>query len=104
MATTTVSDKGTVIIPPNLRDRYGLRSGMRVHIVDYGDILAIVPSVSDPIGLSCGMLKGGESLAGTLLDLRGIGSGRGNGGGRRKGALKRVKEHQGSVLDGKGEE
>lgn len=69
MPTTSVTDKGSVTIPPELRNRYGLRAGTRVHIVDYGQILSLVPSTSDPIGASYSMFKG-SSLTRTLLALR----------------------------------
>ncbi len=74
MATTTVTDKGALLIPPELRERYGLRSGMRVHIIEYGDILTIVPSTPDSISLSCGMLRAGSSLVNALQEFREAGT------------------------------
>ncbi len=74
VATTNISDKGSVTIPTDLRERYGLRAGTRVHIVDYGDMLALVPSAGDPIAAGFGMLKGGASLTGALMRWRGPGA------------------------------
>ncbi len=38
MGTATVSKKGWVVIPQELRKRYGLEKGDQVHIIDYGGI------------------------------------------------------------------
>lgn len=70
MATVAISDKGAVMIPAEVRERYGLRPGMRVHIVDYGDVLALLPASSDPVVASFGMLRGGSSLVGSFLAAR----------------------------------
>lgn len=58
MNITTVSDRGAVTIPAEVRERHGLRPGTRVHVVDYGHMVAIVPSSADPVAASHGMLKG----------------------------------------------
>jgi AbrB family looped-hinge helix DNA binding protein len=39
-----VSGKGWVVIPRELRNRYGLRKGDRVHVIDYGGVISIVPT------------------------------------------------------------
>lgn len=70
MATATVSDKGAVVIPPDVRERYGLRTGSRVHIIDYGDVLALLPAAVDPVSASYGMLKGASSLTASWLARR----------------------------------
>lgn len=70
MATVAVSDKGAVVIPAEVRERYGLHPGSRVHIVDYGDALAIVPASPDPVAASFGMLRGGPSLVAAFLSAR----------------------------------
>ena len=41
MATVKVSAKGWIVIPQALRDRYGLKKGARVQVVDYGGVLAL---------------------------------------------------------------
>ena len=46
MTVATVSSKGWVVIPADLRKKYGLDAGSRVMVVDYGGVLAIVPSMS----------------------------------------------------------
>ena len=49
MSVATVSSKGWIVIPNELRKRYNLRAGARVAIVDYGGVLSIVPAMTDPV-------------------------------------------------------
>jgi AbrB family looped-hinge helix DNA binding protein len=67
MSFTTVSPKGWVTIPIELRRKYGLKSGTHVHIVDYGGVLALVPAAEDAVQQAMGMLKGSSSLTQALL-------------------------------------
>jgi AbrB family looped-hinge helix DNA binding protein len=67
MHTVTVSAKGWVVIPKPLREKYGLKKGMRVQVVDYGDVLALVPLPADPIKALHGMLKTEAPLTEELL-------------------------------------
>jgi AbrB family looped-hinge helix DNA binding protein len=62
LAVLTISGRGSVVIPAELRRKYHLHPGTEVRIVDYGGVLAIVPALQDPIGQAAGMLKGSESL------------------------------------------
>ena len=70
MATVTVSRKGWVVIPSDIRRRYGIRPGDKVHIIDFGGRIAIVPASKDPISESYGMFKGGPSMTKGLLEDR----------------------------------
>ena len=70
MPTVTVSTKGWVVIPREIRERYNIRPGDKVHIVDYAGRIAIIPAMKDPIREARGMLKGGRSLTGLLLEER----------------------------------
>ena len=70
MNTSILSEKGWVVIPQELRERYGLKKGDRVHIIDYGGVISIVPASADPIKNSSGMLKGKTSLVQELLKSR----------------------------------
>ncbi len=70
MSTAKVSAKGWVVIPRQLRARYGLKKGSRVQVIDYGGVLAIVPVADDPIETTQGMLKGGRSLTRALEESR----------------------------------
>jgi AbrB family looped-hinge helix DNA binding protein len=62
----TISNKGWVVIPAELRKKYNLRAGSKVVMVDYGGVLAIVPAVKDPIKTGRGFLKGTTSMAADL--------------------------------------
>jgi AbrB family looped-hinge helix DNA binding protein len=68
--TSTLSGKGWVVIPQGLRERYGLRKGDKVHVIDYGGIISIVPASKAPIKNSLGMLKGKSSLVKELVKSR----------------------------------
>ncbi|MDR7540474.1 MAG: AbrB/MazE/SpoVT family DNA-binding domain-containing protein [Armatimonadota bacterium] len=70
MATVTVSKKGWVVIPREIRQRYGIRPGDRVQVVDYAGRIAIIPAMKDPIREARGMLKRGPSLTEALLEER----------------------------------
>ncbi|MCH7697561.1 MAG: AbrB/MazE/SpoVT family DNA-binding domain-containing protein [Chloroflexi bacterium] len=71
MATVTVSEKGWVVIPKEVRERFGLKKGDKVHIIDdYGTIMIIPASKGDPIEEGRGMLKGGTGTEGLLEDRR----------------------------------
>ena len=67
MTTLTVSTKGWVVIPAELRQKYKLTPGTQVQVVDYGGTLALVPTLDDPVEQAAGMLKGSSSLTDTLL-------------------------------------
>ena len=70
MAIVKVSKKGWVVIPHDIRERHGIRPGDRVHIIDYGGRIALVPALNDPIHQLRGMFKGGPSLTEALLEDR----------------------------------
>lgn len=53
-----VSEKGWVVIPQELRKKYGLRRGTPVCFVDYGGVLSIVQVPEDPVKQGFGMFKG----------------------------------------------
>jgi bifunctional DNA-binding transcriptional regulator/antitoxin component of YhaV-PrlF toxin-antitoxin module len=59
-----------VVIPAELRRKYALKPGSTVQIVDYGGVLALVPTLADPIRQAAGMLKGKKSLTKSLLTER----------------------------------
>ena len=70
MSTGILSAKGWVVIPQELRERYRLKKGDRVHFIDYGGVVAIVPVSKHPLVDSAGMLKGGTSLTQALMRSR----------------------------------
>lgn len=70
MKTTTVSEKGWVVIPNEIREKYNIKKGDKVNIVDYGDIIAIIPASKDVIKDSAGIFKSKKSLTKSLMDNR----------------------------------
>jgi AbrB family looped-hinge helix DNA binding protein len=67
MPTVTVSAKGWIVIPAEYRRKHGLDPGVRVQVVDYGGVLAVVPSLAVPVRDARGMLRGGPPLTAALL-------------------------------------
>ena len=67
MHTATVSAKGWVVIPKAIREKHGLKKGSRVQVLDYDQLVAIVPLPDDPVEALHGMFEGGLSLTGELL-------------------------------------
>jgi AbrB family looped-hinge helix DNA binding protein len=67
MTILTVSKKGTITIPADIRRRYQLGPGSRLVIVDYAGTLSLVQAVKDPIRHGKGLLKAGPSLTDALL-------------------------------------
>ena len=65
---TKLSQKGWVVIPAALREKYGLRPGANLQVVDYGGVLSIVPAFKDAIKDGVGLLKGDNSLTQMLIE------------------------------------
>jgi AbrB family looped-hinge helix DNA binding protein len=66
----TISNKGWVVIPAELRKKYNLLPGTEVVIVDYGGVLSIIPALKNPIKQGRGMLRDLPSLTRDLLKER----------------------------------
>lgn len=65
----TISQKGRIVIPADLRKKYHLHPGREEQVVDYGSVLALVPALDDPIHQSAGILfKENDSLTEALLE------------------------------------
>ena len=67
MKTITVSEKGWVVIPNEIREKYNIKKGDKVNIIDYGNIIAIIPTSKDVIKDSAGIFKSKKSLTKSLL-------------------------------------
>ncbi len=71
MPTVTVSAKGWIVIPKEIRERHGISKGDKVHVTDLGGQITIIPATKgDPIERGLGMLKGGPSMTEGLLEDR----------------------------------
>ena len=55
------------MIPKAIREKHGLKKGSRVQVIDYGQLLAIVPVPDDPVDALHGMFEDGPSLTDDLL-------------------------------------
>jgi AbrB family looped-hinge helix DNA binding protein len=62
MMNVTVSQKGWVVIPAELRKKYGIKPGSRLRFVDYGGVMSLIPGFEDPV------LQGGPSLTEAIVE------------------------------------
>jgi AbrB family looped-hinge helix DNA binding protein len=67
MAIATVSEKGWVVIPKEIRERLRLHKGSKVAIVEYAGKISIMPLPQDPIRDARGMFRDGPSLTETHM-------------------------------------
>ena len=65
-----ISSKGWIVIPADLRKKYGLKPGDEVHVIDYGGALTLVPAMTDPVRQTRGMFADGGPLLEDLLEER----------------------------------
>lgn len=73
MTTSIVSAKGWVVIPKEIRERYGIRKGTRVRFVEYGGMVSIIPEPENPrdaLEALHGKYADGPSLTADLLEER----------------------------------
>jgi AbrB family looped-hinge helix DNA binding protein len=71
MAVVTISQKGWVVIPVELRNKYRWKSGDRVKVVDYGGVVSLVPVLRNPEAEGSGALRiRGRSLLKRLKQTR----------------------------------
>lgn len=60
MLTATVSSKGWVVIPKELRKKHGLTPGRKVTFVDHAETMTIVPVEDDPVAAIAAMFADHE--------------------------------------------
>ena len=68
MQTLNILSKGQVVIPVELRQRYGIKPGTVIEIRDAGDHLELYPLPDDPVAAFRGSLKLDVSLANELIE------------------------------------
>ena len=68
MTTLTISQKGWVVIPAELRRKYQLTPGTKVVMVDYGGVISIIPAMQDPIKGGRGLLKDLPGLTNDVIE------------------------------------
>ena len=55
MMNGTVSQKGWVVIPAELRKKYGIKPGTRLQFVDYGGAIELIPVPDNPVEAAAGI-------------------------------------------------
>ena len=70
MATVKILAKGQVVIPADLRKKYHIEPGKQLHLMEYGDVIYLIPPTDDPIESATGILPEGPSLSRELLEER----------------------------------
>ena len=68
MTVVQVSLKGQILIPKSLREKYGVKPGSKVQILEEPGSLIIKPAPEDPIEAACGFLEGDFSLTEDLMN------------------------------------
>lgn len=54
---TRVSSKGQIVLPSELRKRFGIEAGDDLGIVEWGGAVFLVPVPEDPVAAARGILK-----------------------------------------------
>ncbi len=72
MSTVTVSQKGWIVIPAELRRQYGIKPGDRVNVVEYAGFISLHPVLKNPEEEGWGALRkrGRRSLLTALKEAR----------------------------------
>ena len=71
MSTVTVSQKGWVVIPAEVRRRNGIKPGDRLNVVEYGGFISLHPALKNPVEEGWGALRTpGRSLLTALKEAR----------------------------------
>ena len=67
MTVVQVSAKGQILIPKAIREKYGVKPGSNVHILEEPGSIIIKSAPEDPIAAACGFLEGDFSLTDDLI-------------------------------------
>ena len=62
--------KGQIVIPADLRKKYRIEPGKKLHLMEYGGILYIIPPAQDPVKEAAGILPKAPSLSKKLRESR----------------------------------
>lgn len=73
MTVVKVPAKGQVVIPKELRKKYGIRPETEVLIADGNGRIVVAPLLEDQVKQAKGVLKGGRSLTKALTRVRKLG-------------------------------
>ena len=67
MSLAQISSKGQILLPKRIRNKYGVKPGGKVHILEQPEGILIKPAPENPLETACGFLKGDFSLTNDLL-------------------------------------
>jgi len=67
MPVISISKKGQVLIPRKIREKYGVKPGANVQLLEGPTGIVIKPAPEDPIAAACGFLEGDFSLTQDLI-------------------------------------
>ena len=57
-----VTSKGQIVIPKQIRDKYGIHASTKIHWIEKDEGILMVPDTEDPIFAARGMLHGTDLL------------------------------------------
>lgn len=67
MPSVTLSSKGQIVVPKEIRDALGIKPGQKVMLKVVKDHAEIIPLPADPVKGFCGIFEKGSSLTKALL-------------------------------------
>lgn len=67
MPSVTLSSKGQIVVPKEIRDALGIKPGQKVMLKVVKDHAEIIPLPEDPVKGFCGIFEKGSSLTKALL-------------------------------------
>jgi len=70
MARVKTLAKGQIVIPADLRKKYHIEPGKELHLMEYGDVMYLIPPADDPTVAATGILPERPSLSRELLKER----------------------------------
>lgn len=70
MPTVTVSSKGQIVVPKEVREALAIKAGQKVFLKVVDDHVELIPLPEDPIKGFCGILSKGTSLTKALVRKR----------------------------------
>jgi len=70
MKATSITPKGQIVIPAEIRKRYGLKPGTKVSVVERGGQIIIIPSTKDYIRSLAGIIPSSSTVLEILKEER----------------------------------
>ena len=65
---TTMTSKGQIVIPSELRRKYGLKEGVRIQVIDDGEQIVLQPITPEYVRKVRGLLKGNKGMKALMQD------------------------------------